>query len=65
MNTTAAGVIGTGMNLEAIANKYTMFLATMSVDKYELHPTLNVEEKRAHPEAKMWCENDKYGHLYR
>ena len=37
MNTT--GVIGTGMNLEAIANKYTMFLATMSVDKIDLNPT--------------------------
>ena len=60
MNTT--GVIGTGMNLEAIANKYTMFLATMSVDKINLNPTLNVDEKRAQgdrPKAKMWCENHK------
>ena len=35
------GVIGTGKNLEGIANKYTVFLDTMSVDKTDLNPTLN------------------------
>ena len=45
MNTTDA--IGTGMNLEAIANKYTMtlFLANMLVNKIDLNPTLNVKKK--------------------
>ena len=48
-----------------IANKYTMFLATMPVDKIDLNPTLNVkvqdehEVSRDRPKAKIWCENHK------
>ena len=66
MNTT--GVIGTGMNLESIANKYTMFLATMSVDKIDLNPTLNVKNHdkedvcRDRPKSKLcklWWKHHK------
>ena len=48
-----------------IANKYTMFLATMPVDKIDLNPTLNVEVQDEHevsldrPKAKIWWENHK------
>ena len=66
-NTNTTGDIGTVMNLEAIANKYTMLLDTMTVDKIDLDPTLNVEihdeggvsRDRPIAKAKVWCENHR------